>query len=286
MGRCAHEGELTDDQITALCEGRLPTCSICHPADNSAAHEPVVPTFHGLGVRVPPGEDYVTESGQRVENRSDRVMEFRNSDGGLRPPPEHADKLLHWLGAPDGQNEPWAWNTHDGKEWWASIGNGHETAKTMAGYRYRYLGPAEWDHGDGARGVITPGSDGAAELIVGAYMRQGSLLRGVIARKDARIAALEADNADLATLLAAARDRVSADAPPKMDDISRVVLEALVVEQRRRLIDKQEQVGRLMCRIDQLEREVAAMNHPSFADRAEAELVERAMPANALKHSR
>ena len=147
--------------------------------DGSAAHEPVSPTFHDFGVRVPPGADYVTESGQRVENRSDREMEFA-----------------------------------------------------------------------GPRGVIAPGSDGAAELVVGAYMRQGSLLRGVIAqkdgviaRKDARIAALEADNADLATLLAAERDRVAA----LLSSVSR---------------------------------------ETPFAAHAEAELVERAMPANALKHSR
>ncbi len=32
MGRCAHEWELTDDQITALCHGRLPPCPKCFPS--------------------------------------------------------------------------------------------------------------------------------------------------------------------------------------------------------------------------------------------------------------
>ena len=101
--------------------------------------------FHDFGVRVPPGADYVTESGQRVENRSDRVMVF---------------EAYHAL----------------------SVAN-------------------------------------------------------------VRIAVLEADNADLATLLAAERDRVAA----LLSSVSR---------------------------------------ETPFATHAEAELVERAMPANALKHSR
>ena len=113
--------------------------------DGSAADEPAYPTFHGFGVRVPLGEDYVTESGQAFENRSDRAMVF---------------EVCHAL----------------------SVAN-------------------------------------------------------------VRIAALEADNADLATLLAAARDRVAA----LLSDVSR---------------------------------------ETPFATLAEAELVERAMPANALKHSR
>ena len=117
--------------------------------DGSAANESAYPTFHGFGVRVPLGEDYVTESGQRVENRSDREMVF---------------EVCHAL----------------------SVAN-------------------------------------------------------------VRIAALEADNADLATLLATARDDIA-----KLREIMR---------------------STVSC-------------ETPFATRAEAELVERAMPANALKHSR
>jgi len=63
----------------------------------------------------------------------------------------------------------------------------------------------------------------------------------LIVRQRARIATLEADNADLATLLAAEREKVAA---------------------------------------------LLRGGDTPFATRAEAELVERAMPANALKHSR
>jgi len=122
--------------------------------DGSAAHEPISPTFHDFGVCVPPGADYVTESGQRVENRSDRVMVFEAGDGS------GYDKLL-----------------------------------------------------------------------------------ALAAKQAAQIAALEADNADLATMLAAERDRVAA----LLSIVSR---------------------------------------ETPFATHAEAELVERAMPANALRHSR
>jgi hypothetical protein len=128
--------------------------------DGSAANEPLSPTFHDFGVRVPPGADYVTESGQRVENRSDRVMEF----------------------APH---------------------------------------PGSWE-------------------------REQMLRRAqnvILDAANARIAALEADNYDLATMLAAERDRVAA----LLSSVSR---------------------------------------ETPFATHAEAELVERAMPANALKHSR
>jgi hypothetical protein len=148
--------------------------------DGSAANEPVSPTFHDFGVRVPPGADYVTESGQRVENRSDRVMEF----------------------------------TDDGTA-------AHEAA-------------AQDDF----------------------ETRANAALHGKMA---ATVHELVLVSETLRSLLG--------------ESLSRVTPQA-------------EQIGRLMCRINQLEREAAARNHPSFADRAEAELVERAMPANALQHSR
>ena len=147
--------------------------------DGSAANEPISPTFHDFGVRVPPGADYVTESGQRVENRSDRAMEF----------------------------------TDDGTA-------AHEAA-------------AQDDF----------------------ETRANAALHGKMA---ATVHELVLVSETLRSLLG--------------ESLSRVTPQA-------------EQIGRLMCRINQLEREAAARNHPSFAGRAEAELVERAMPANALKHS-
>ena|SRR6185503_12348115 len=131
--------------------------------DGSAAHEPVSPTFHDFGVRVPPGADYVTESGQRFVNWSDREMLFYDA------PPKVGDDPQH----------------------------------------------------------------GAA------YDR----LLDLAAKQAACIAALERDNADLATLLAAERGQVAA----LLSSVSR---------------------------------------ETPFATHAEAELVERAMPANTLKHSR
>jgi hypothetical protein len=193
--------------------------------DGSAAHEPVSPTFHDFGVRVPPGADYVTESGQRFENWSDRVMEFEASATGLRPALEHAGKDYHWIQRRDEPPEPYFF--YAGR--WMVHGSGEITSATdMAAQGWRYLGPAEWN---------PVAVDVAKRLAVGAGAYHALSVANV------RIAALEADNADLTTLLAVERDRVAA----LLSSVSR---------------------------------------ETPFAAHAEAELVERAMPANALRHSR
>lgn len=58
----------------------------------------------------------------------------------LMPPPEHRDKLLHWL---QGETHPevveWRFNA------WRFIGNAtYYSSSSSIATHYRYLGPAEW----------------------------------------------------------------------------------------------------------------------------------------------
>jgi hypothetical protein len=59
----------------------------------------------------------------------------------LRPPPEHADKPLHWLHSPSDRTRVFGWR--DGA--WDEIGRREPWAPgRLAEIGYRYLGPAEW----------------------------------------------------------------------------------------------------------------------------------------------
>ena len=94
--------------------------------------------------------------------------------GGLRPPPEHEDKTLHWVQRGDGLRIVWLWG-RVAQRWWCHaesspfVPSDHDLAS------YRYLGPAEWQ-GD----LTDPASDSR-----------------IIRDQAERIRALEAENARL-----------------------------------------------------------------------------------------
>jgi hypothetical protein len=63
--------------------------------------------------------------------------------GELRPPPEHADKLLHWVQDEGDAPEVAMWSQESGL--WSFLGESEEYAPGSDGAAwYRYLGPAEW----------------------------------------------------------------------------------------------------------------------------------------------
>ncbi len=81
----------------------------------------------------------------------------------LRPSPEHDRKTLHWVSRSDGKTEWWIW-ADLAQRWTVPQDDGHSDVNGISMFSsilprdahemgYRYLGPAEWDHGDGTRAI-------------------------------------------------------------------------------------------------------------------------------------
>lgn len=80
------------------------------------------------------------------------------------------------------------------------------------------------------------------------------------------------------------------DPAKKIVSVRKMLPDETEREDKARLAAQAEQIGRLVCRVDQLEREKAELvrrlgdGERSFAGRSEAELVSRAIPGRALRY--
>lgn len=119
----------------------------------------------------------------------------------LRPPPEHADKRWHWL-EHNGQPTVAGWAVKWDGGWW-TVSDDYGAPDYMAQAGYRYLGPAEPP--DKSLNPYDPDS----QLVL--------VVRAEDNRKNQRIAELEAENAQLRTLLDA--ERMSSHPPSNQREL-------------------------------------------------------------------
>lgn len=122
----------------------------------------------------------------------------------LRPPPEHADKPLHWVQHRDGAPEIGEWCRMGRRGLgWRFVGfAGHWLPGEDAISDHRYLGPAEWDPAASRHAA----SDRAAAAIEIAELTR------MLREADRRVTTLEADVAKLTIDLREAR-RINATPP-------------------------------------------------------------------------
>jgi hypothetical protein len=107
----------------------------------------------------------------------------------LRPPPERANKMWHWVRMEGADPMPVQWSS----EFWWTIWRKF-SPREAARYAWHYLGPAEWREPGMFDGVRDPVLDNIAVVI--------SEARAIITGKDTRIAELETEVARLHGMLA------------------------------------------------------------------------------------
>lgn len=91
------------------------------------------------------GPTRVSDSEWVFMNDTDKMVQVRfdpvSAPDELRPPPEHADKPLHWV--QQNKNEPTVLHWQPSSDLWTTF-DGHRIGPAVSRIGYRYLGPAEY----------------------------------------------------------------------------------------------------------------------------------------------